>query len=109
MEINITNVRNFDSNTQSWYTNFITYAKPNQTLYPPSDYSTDTGYKVLFNNPKPPNLTYSQVTGNKRAGTIVARIPDYSSQYSAIVNEELNLNVYGTLLPIHQADFQECV
>ena len=105
----ITEVRNFDSNTQSWFTQFTSYAKPNQNLYPPSDYQTDTAYKVLYGNPKPPNKTYNEVTNGKKAGTLVARIPDYTDNYSAIMNEELNLNVYGTLLPAHQTDFQECM
>jgi hypothetical protein len=108
-EIKITEIRNFDSNTQSWWANFISYAKPNQNLYPPSDYPTDTAYKILFNNPKPADLTYSNVTNGRKAGTIVARIPDYRSDYTAIMNEELNLNVYGSLLPAHQTDFQECM
>lgn len=108
-EINITEIRNFDSNTQSWWANFISYAKPNQNLYPPSDYQTDTAYKILYDNPKPTDLPYSNVTNGKNAGTIVTRIPDYRENYQSIINEQLNLNVYGTLLPHHQTDFQECM
>ena len=108
-EIKITEIRNFDSNTQSWYANFVSYAKDGQNLYPPSDYPTDTAYKILYANPKPTDLFYSDVTNEKKAGTIVTRIPDYRENYQSIINEELNLNVYGTLLPAHRTDFQECM
>ena len=110
-ETYITQVQTFDSNTQSWWNNFTKYAKPSQNLYPPSDYPNDTAYHVLYLNgggDKPPNLTYSNVT-TKEAGTIVTLIPDYTSQFNSIQNEQLQLNVYGTLSQQKQNDFQECM
>jgi len=111
LDINITQVAGFDESHQSWWRNFAGtggYARANQDLYPPSDNSTDTLYHVLYNNPKPPNLTYSNVNNGKKAGQIVNLIPDRRSDLEYAKTEKLQLNVYGGQITQEQSnDFKE--
>ena len=112
IDTEITRVAGFDSNHQSWLANFQTYARPNKNLYPASDDSRDTLYRVFYTgdpvtDDKPPTRTYSNINGSKKAGEIVNLIPDRSRD---IIDEQLMLNVYGgELIPEQINDFKECM
>ena len=111
IDIDITKVAQFNQNYQSWYTNFISYARTGCNIYPQSDYRGDTQYRILYSgsveNDKPPNLTYSNVNSSRKAGEIFNLIPDRKND---IINEQLELNLYGSELnQEHINDFQRCM
>lgn len=107
LDINITQVADFNESRQSWWRNFAGtdgYARTGKNLYPPSDDPRDTLYRVLYGNPKPPNLTYSNVNNGKKAGQIVNLIPDRRSDLQYASSEQLLLNVYGGQITLEQSN-----
>ena len=88
IDTNITKVAAFNQNYQSWFTNFMSYAKINKNIYPLSDYKGDTEYRIFYsgnvNNDKPPDLTYSNINNSKQACQIVNLIPDRKNDINNI-------------------------
>jgi len=122
LDKNITQVAEFSDSRQSWYRNFVGtndgngnprndgYARIGKNLWPPSDDSRDTLYRVVYNKDKPPTLTYSQVNQERKAGQIVNLIPDRRRDLEYAISEQLELNVYGgELTTDHINSFRECM
>jgi len=113
----ITSNSGFDGSHQSWFTSFIGTARPNFSLYPQSDNTYDTSYRIFYSgtpaNDKPPNFKFAELFGDK-AGRFKAHIPDYRDSMISMLNEQLVLKIYknsnytGTFDSYIQT-FKECM